>query len=317
MNLFGKRVFVTGGNGFLGTYLTEALLARGVKEVRTVRSADHDLRDAAEALRVVQEIRPDLVIHAAGRVGGIQANKSAPYTFGRDNLLLGTSVLDACIACGVEKLVFVGSVCSYPAVPKSFPFSELDLESGMPEPTNANYGLAKRMIGTLIKAAFVEGRLKCGTTAILANLYGPGSGTLHERASAHVIPGLIQTFCGAVERGERQVELWGSGHPSRDFLHVRDAAEGICRVCEDWNIPDPINLGSNREITIRNLASLLAPMCGFDGEIRWANEGLDGQARRLLDTRLAHEALACRPKIMLEFGLYETVEWYRKQRENR
>lgn len=311
MNLSGKTIFVTGAyGGFLGTHLTISLLARGAK-VHTVRSCECDLTKAGDALEAMQEIKPDLVIHAAARVGGILANKKKPYTFGRDNLTMGINLLDAAIAANVEKFVLVSTTCAYPEHCK-VPFEEDALWNGSAEPTNAPYGHAKRLLGDLVAAAVREGKLQCGTTAILANLYGPGDS--FDPITSHSIPAMIRRLCEAVDRGLSEVTCWGSGKATRDFLHVRDAAEGIFRVCEAWDIPEPVNLGTGREVSIRDMAEMVADIVGFTGRIHWSpDDGLDGQRRRALDCTRAWTGMGWEPQIAFRDGLEETVYYWREK----
>lgn len=310
MNLSGKKVFCTGGAGFLGTWLAKALLERGAT-VQTVRSEDCDLRIADEAKRAVDLLEPDLIIHAAARVGGILANKRKPYQFGRDNLLIGMNVIDAAAQCKTPKVVLIGSTCSYPLVPSTFPFSEESLWENYPEKTNAPYGVAKRTLSTMLEAAIEEGRLISGTTAILANMYGPGDN--FDPETSHTIPALIRRMCHAVDTGATEITNWGTGRATRDFLHVRDAAEGICRIAESWDAPAPVNLGTSKEVSIRELADLIAEIVGFKGAIRWSpNDGLDGQQNRALDCTRAWNGLGWDAKIDFKFGLQETVSYWRQ-----
>lgn len=310
MNLDGKTVLVTGVSGFLGQHLIKALTKHGANTCG-FSSADYDLTKPSMAYKAVETSKPDLVIHAAARVGGILANKRKPYTFGRDNLLMGINVIDACIRHEVPKLVLVSTTCAYPSE-CPVPFREDSLWSGYPEPTNAPYGVAKRVLGEMIAAASVgENKLLCATTCILANLYGPSDN--FDPENSHVIPALIRRFCEAVDQGHTEVECWGTGLPTRDFLHVRDAAEGICRACEERNDPSPINLGTGIEYSIAQIARMIAEIVGYKGAILWNKNGLDGQNRRALCTQKAWESLRWEAKVPLMEGLTETVEWWRDQ----
>lgn len=306
MNLIGKTVLICGGTGLLGRHLSAALSERGASAI-ALGSEKYDLTKPSHAVMLVNDYRPDVVIHAAARVGGILANKQNPYLFGRDNLLMGLNVIDAC-AYRVEKLVFIGTTCSYPSECE-VPFHEEDLWFGPSESTNASYGHAKRLLGDLLAAAVYEGRLKCGTTAVLANLYGPGDN--FDPESSHVIPAIIRKMCESTD----EVELWGNGLSTRDFLYVKDAAEGICRVCEDYDDPSPINLGTGVEYSIEWVARMIAEIVGFKGQIAWNQNGLDGQKRRALSTRKAWELLHWDAKMPMSAGLAETVQWWRGNRE--
>ena len=308
MNLFEKSVLVTGSAGFLGRHLCRALESRGAV-VHGCRSAEYDLMKPGHAHGLMNKIKPQVVIHAAARVGGIGANSKRPYAFARDNLLMGINTLDAAIANNVEKFVLIGTTCSYPEN-CPVPFREDMLWNGSAEPTNAPYGHAKRILMEMVAAAVNEGRLNCGTTAIMANLYGPGDS--FDLETSHVIPAIIRKVCESKDHGRNEVELWGSGRATRDFLFVRDAAEGICRVCEDWHVPYPINLGTRNEHTIRSVADLVSEIVGFDGDIIWNGNGLDGQRRRQLDTQRAWDSLKWEAKTWILDGLRETVKWWRE-----
>src|ERR1041385_5844653 len=287
MKLSGKRITVTGATGFLGRHLCRTLADRGAI-VTALGSDRYDLTKPSHALMAVKQHNPEILIHAAARVGGILENERHPYAFGRDNLLMGIHALDAAIACGVEKFVLISTTCAYPSH-CPVPFKEYSLWLGRAEETNSSYGHAKRLLGDMVAAAVEEGRLKCGTTCILANLFGPGDNFPPEKS--HVLPALIRRFCDAVDRGLTEVECWGSGNSTRDFLYVTDAAEGIPRVCEDWYVEYPINLGTGLEVSIKMVAKLIAEIVGFKGDIKWNKNGLDGQNRRALDTHQAWDAL--------------------------
>jgi GDP-L-fucose synthase len=312
MNLKGKSVLLTGGSGFLARHLLPVLGDRGAI-VHTPTHDDYDLTKPGHAFGMMDKVRPDIVIHAAARVGGIKANRDRPYAFGRDNLLMGINTLDAAIANNVEKFVLIGTACSYPSH-CPVPFREDNLWNGCAEETNAAYGHAKRLLGDLIAAAVHEGRLKCGTTALPANLYGPEQDSHPD--NSHVIPAMIRRMCEAVDQDLTEVSCWGSGRVTRDFLHVRDAAEGVVRVCEDWDVPYLINLGTGFEVSIELMANLVAKIVGYKGKILWRGDDLDGQRRRALECGRAAEALGWAARTDFETGLRECIDDWRQQCES-
>jgi len=303
-----KRVLVTGGAGFLGSSLVRALERHGLaaEQIRVPRSRDLDLRRWADCVEAVQDI--DLIIHLAAKVGGIGYNMANPGSLFYDNAVMGIQVMEAARQAGVAKFVAVGTICAYPKF-TPVPFREEDLWNGYPEETNAPYGLAKKML--LVQAQAY--RQQYGFNAIYllpVNLYGPGDN--FDPASSHVIPALIKKFVEAVEEGKENVEVWGTGAASREFLYVDDAAEGIALAAERYDKPDPVNLGAGFEITIRDLATLIADLTGFTGEIVWDTTKPDGQPRRCLDVSRAEREFGFRAKTSFEDGLKATVEWYRQ-----
>ena len=308
--LSGRRVMVTGGAGFLGRHVVRRLEEAGVRDVFVPRSREYDLRRPADIERALADGRPDVVIHLAGVVGGIGANRENPGRFFHDNAIMGIGLMEAARLAGVAKFVQVGTVCSYPKH-TPVPFHEDDIWNGYPEETNAPYGLAKKML--LVQAQAY--RAQYGFNAIYlipVNLYGPGDN--FDPASSHVIPALIKKCVDARDRGDDHIDVWGTGSASREFLYVEDAAEGIVLAGERYDGPDPVNLGVGREITIRDLVAVIARLTGFGGEIRWDPTKPNGQPRRALDTSRARERFGFTARQSFEDGLRRTIAWYEEQR---
>ena len=306
----GKNVLITGGAGFLGSSLVKTLEEHGLprESMRIPRSRDLDLRRWENCVAAVDGI--DVVIHLAAKVGGIGCNMANPGSLFYDNAVMGIQLMEAARQAGVGKFVAIGTICAYPKF-TPVPFREENLWEGYPEETNAPYGLAKKML--LVQAQAY--RQQYGFNAIYllpVNLYGPGDN--FDPASSHVIPALIKKFVEAVESGAKSVEVWGTGAASREFLYVDDAAEGIALAAELYDKPDPVNLGAGFEITIRDLATLIADITGFTGEIVWDTTKPDGQPRRCLDVSRAEREFGFRARTKFEDGLKETVEWYRNRR---
>jgi len=306
----GTEVLVTGGAGFLGSSLVRTLEQHGLtkENIRVPRSRDLDLRRWEDCVAAVEGV--DLVIHLAAKVGGIGYNMANPGSLFYDNAVMGIQLMEAARQAGVEKFVAVGTICAYPKF-TPVPFREEDLWNGYPEETNAPYGLAKKML--LVQAQAY--RQQYGFNAIYllpVNLYGPGDN--FDPASSHVIPALIKKFVEAVETGAESVEVWGTGAASREFLYVDDAAEGIALAAERYDRPDPVNLGAGFEITIRDLATLIADLTGFTGEIVWDTAKPDGQPRRCLAVSRAEQEFGFRAKTGFKDGLRATIEWYRNKR---
>src|SRR6267142_5043046 len=305
-----RRVLVTGGAGFFGSFIVERLRAGGAGEVVVPRSRDYDLVDGAAVRRLYADARPHLVIHLAATVGGIGANQRHPGEFFYKNLMMGAQMMEEGRRHGVEKFVALGTVCSYPKH-TPVPFSEDDLWNGYPEETNAPYGLAKKML--IVQSQAYRDEYGFNAINLLpTNLYGPRDN--FDLETSHVIPALIRKCLEAVDRGEREIVAWGDGSPTREFLHVRDAAEGILLAAERYDSSDPVNLGAGFEITIKDLTELVARLCGFNGEIRWDTSRPNGQPRRKLDTGRALERFGFEAKIGFEAGLSETITWYRAAR---
>jgi GDP-L-fucose synthase len=298
---------VTGGGGFLGSAVVERLRQAGATEVFIPRSRDYDLRTHDGIARALADGRPHIVIHLAAVVGGIGANRENPGRFFYENAIMGIELMEQARVAGVAKFVQIGTVCSYPKF-TPVPFREDDIWNGYPEETNAPYGLAKKML-------LVQGqayRQQYGFDAIHlipVNLYGPGDN--FDPSSSHVIPALIKKCVDAREGGLNQIEVWGTGSASREFLYVEDAAEGIALGAERYDGADPVNLGVGREITIRELVELIARLTLFEGEISWDPSKPDGQPRRALDTSRARDLFGFEARTSFEEGLRETIEWYR------
>ena len=309
MTVRGTRTLVTGGAGFLGRCVVSELQAAGA-DVVVPRRKDYDLVSREACARILRDARPDLVIHLAARVGGIGANRENPGLYFFDNLMMGVQLLEECRLAGIRKVVTVGTICSYPKF-APVPFREETLWDGYPEETNAAYGLAKKML-------MVQGqayRQQYGMNAIHllpVNLYGPGDN--FDPSSSHVIPALLVKFQDALDRRASHVEVWGTGQASREFLYVEDAARGIRMASETYDGAEPVNLGAGFEITIRELAELLARLMDFQGEIRWDPTKPDGQPRRQLDTSRAERLFGFRAAVGFEEGLRRTLAWYRQHR---
>lgn len=305
-----QHVLVTGGAGFLGSYVVERLRACGCEHVTAPRSADFDLREPDDVARLLAQTRPTLVIHLAATVGGIGANRANPGRFFYDNAVMGLHLMEQSRRCGVAKFVAIGTVCAYPKF-APVPFREDDLWNGYPEETNAPYGLAKKML--LVQAQAY--RQQYGFNAIYVlpvNLYGPRDD--FDPQTSHVIPALIRKCLTAVETGTPEIVLWGDGSPTREFLYVADAAEGIVLAAERYDDGDPVNLGSGREISIRELAETIAAETGFRGRIVWDPSMPNGQPRRRLDVTRAAERFGFTARTDFRTGLAATVAWYRSER---
>lgn len=310
MDLASKRILVTGGSGFLGQHLVAALAQAGCTKTLVPSHSKCDLLDQAATRSLLERERPQVVFHLAARVGGIGANQRQPGSFAHDNLLMGTHLIEASRRAGVEKFVLAGTVCSYPKHTPA-PFREADLWNGYPEETNAPYGLAKKMLMVLLQAYRREYDFR-GVTLLLANLYGPGDN--FDPETSHVIPALIRRCLEAKARGDDELTVWGTGTPMREFLHVEDAARALVAAARTLDDEEPVNVGSGREVTIADLARLIAARTGFAGKIRFDASKPDGQPRRCLDVSRARRHLSFEPHISLEEGLERTIDWYRAQR---
>lgn len=302
-----KKILVTGGAGFLGSYVVEMLGVKGVRaeNILIPRSKYTDLRKWDNCTKVVQDV--DLVIHLAAKVGGIGFNRAFPGELFYDNAIMGIQMMEAARQEGVEKFVCLGTVCAYPKF-TPVPFREEDLWNGYPEETNAPYGLAKKMLLVQSQAYRQQYGFNC-IYLLPVNLYGPRDN--FDPRSSHVIPALIKKFAEAVRDKRDVVEVWGTGAASREFLYVGDAARGIIMAAESYNRPEPINLGAGREIKIHDLASIIADLTGFRGEIKWDTSKPDGQPRRCLAVSRAKDDFGFEPKVDFEEGLRRTIEWYR------
>jgi GDP-L-fucose synthase len=301
-----QRVTVTGGAGFLGRFVVEKLEAYEGVEVFVPRRRDYNLTEKSDILRLLEESRPDLVVHLAAVVGGIGHNLMSPGKFFYDNLMMGAQLMEESRLRGVKKFLATGTVCAYPKF-TPVPFKEDDLWNGYPEETNAPYGLAKKMM--LVQSQAYRQQYGFNSIFVLpANLYGPGD--KFDLETSHVIPALIRKCIEARNLGASFVEVWGTGRASREFLYVEDCAEGIIKAAAQYDEGDPVNLGSGREITIKDLVEMIARLTRFEGEISWQTEKPDGQPRRQIDTTRAFERFGFRAQTSLEEGLQRTVDWY-------
>ena len=306
-----ERVVVTGGAGFLGGFVLDALRRRGARDVFVPRSRDYDLVDMAAVRRLYADARPTLVIHLAARVGGIGANRDNPGKFFYDNLMMGVQLIEVGRQVGLRKLVALGTICAYPKF-APVPFREEDIWNGYPEETNAPYGLAKKML--LVQSEAYRQQYGFNSVVLFpVNLYGPGDN--FDLQTSHVVPALIRKCLEARDRRDRRIEVWGDGSASREFLHARDAAEGIVTAAERYEKSAPVNLGAGFEIKIRDLVPLVARLCRYEGEVVWDTSKPNGQPRRMLDTSRAERELGWRARIPFEEGLAETVAWYEEVRK--
>ena len=307
-----KRVIVTGGAGFLGSYVMEKLNERGCKNIFVSLVEDYDLTKEKNVIRLCQDYPADLVIHLAAVVGGIGANRENPGKFYYDNLIMGAMLMEYSRQFKVDKFVAIGTICAYPKF-TPVPFKEEDLWNGYPEETNAPYGLAKKMM--LVQSQAYRTQYGFNSIFLLPlNLYGPRDN--FDPKSSHVILALIKRFIEAMEEGKEEVVCWGTGKPTRGFLYVEDAAEGILLAVEKYNESEPINLGDDLEISIKDLAELIAKLTGFKGRITWDTSKPDGQPRRKLDTSRAEREFGFKAKMDFEEGLKRTIEWYRNITDN-
>jgi len=305
-----RRILVTGGGGFFGGRLVDRLRLRGCEQIFVPRHAEFDLTREADIQRLFEKTRPEIVIHAAASVGGIGANRDNPGRFFYENAIMGVQVIEACRQFEVAKTVVIGTICAYPKF-TPVPFREESLWDGYPEETNAPYGIAKRALLVQCQAY----REQYGMNAIFllpVNLYGPRDNfDLH---SSHVIPALIRKCVEARDSGAAEIELWGDGSPTREFLYVDDAAEAVALATERYDKPDPVNLGSGEEISIRDLAIRIAALTGFTGRIQWDATKPNGQPRRCLDVSRAEREFGFRARTSLDAGLAATLEWFQAQR---
>jgi len=311
MDLKQKSVLITGGAGFLGRHVLNAFRKEGCKNVIAPRRNEFDLTETTSARRLLAQSRPDLVVHLAAVCGGIGANLRFPGTFFYQNLAMGIHLIEECRKARIEKTIIIGTVCSYPKFTPT-PFRESDLWNGYPEETNAPYGLAKKMLGVQLQAYRQEFGF-VGVQLLLVNLFGPGDN--FDLNTSHVIPALIRKCIEARERGNEEIHVWGSGRPTREFLYVEDAARAVILATQHGNSPEPINIGSGEEISIADLARLIASKVGFRGRIRFDLRHPDGQPRRCLDVSQAKEILGFTAATSLSEGLDRTIDWYLSSRE--
>lgn len=310
MNFFSnKRIVVTGGAGFLGSEVVPLLRVKGAEQIIVPRSREFDLTQESQVCRLMEGAKPEIVIHLAAAVGGIGANLKHPGEFFYKNLIMGLQLMEQSRLFGVKKFVAVGTICSYPKY-TPVPFREEDLWNGYPEETNAPYGLAKKMM--LVQSQAYRQEYGFNSIFLLpVNLYGPRDN--FDPQSSHVIPALIRKCLEARQRGEKSVEVWGTGTVTREFLYVSDAAEAMLLATEHYDTSDPVNLGAGKEITIRDLAALIARLTGFHGEFQWNTSKPDGQPRRCLDTSRAKKKFGFEAKTNFEEGLKKTIAWYQDE----
>jgi len=305
-----KRVCVTGGAGFLGSYVLEKLRRRGCRNILVPAIEEYDLVKIEDIRRMYDDMQPDVVIHLAAVVGGIGANREHPGEFFYKNLMMGVQLIEEARLRGIEKFVAIGTVCAYPKF-TPVPYNEDDNKNDYPEETNAPYGLAKKML--LVQSQSYRQEYGFNSIFLLpVNLYGPGDN--FNPASSHVIPALIKKCVDAIEEGKDCIECWGSGTVSREFIYAEDAAEGILLATEFYNSSEPVNIGSAFEITIKELVSKIVELAGFTGDIRWDSTKPDGQPRRCLDTSKAKKHFGFEAKTSFSEGLSRTIEWYKKNR---
>ena len=309
MDLTHKRILVTGGRGFLGRHVVSALGRHGCRDVIVVRKTEHDLTHEPDVARLFEHARPDVVVHLAAVVGGIGANRESPGRFFYQNVMMGALTMEHARRAGVGKFVGVGTICAYPKL-AAVPFLERDLWNGYPEETNAPYGIAKKML-------LVQGqayRQEYGFNAIHllpVNLYGPHDN--FDPSSSHVIPALIRKCVDAIEAGGQEVTCWGTGNATREFLYVEDCAEAIVLATEGYDRPEPVNLGAGFEISIRDLAELIAELTGFGGRLAFDRSKPDGQPRRSLDVTRARNSFGFAASTDFRIGLARTIAWYRAE----
>ena len=306
-----KKVCVTGGAGFLGTYLVQDLTQRGAKDIFIPTIEKYNLVSPDAIRQMLEDSDPDVIIHLAAHVGGIGANREHPAEFFYDNLMMGVQLMHQAYERGVEKFVAIGTVCAYPKF-TPVPFSEVDLWEGYPEETNAPYGLAKKML--LVQSQAYRAQYGYNSIFLLpVNLYGPGDN--FNPRSSHVIPALIRKCVEAKEMGSDHIDVWGDGSPTREFIYVADAARGIALAAERYNQSDPVNIGSGFEISIKDLVKKIAKLTGFEGELVWDTSKPNGQPRRALDTSRAKERFGFEAHTDFNEGLRNTIDWYLEHRK--
>ena len=303
------RILITGGAGFLGSFIIEKLRAKGYTNVQTFRSREYDLTCEENVERLYRDMRPDVVLHLAAQVGGIGANRENPGRFFYANMAMGLHLIEHARRVGLKKIMQVGTICAYPKF-TPVPFAEAEIWNGYPEETNAPYGIAKKALLVMCQAY----RQQYGLNAIYllpVNLYGPRDN--FDLNSSHVIPALIRKCVEARRRGDKFIQAWGTGAASREFLYVEDCADALILAMEKYDSPEPMNLGSGREITIRDLTTLIARLSRFTGEIRWDPSKPDGQPRRCLDVTRAQREIGFTAQTPFEEGLAKTIAWFEQQ----
>lgn len=308
----GKKVIVTGGGGFLGSHVVEKLRDEGCMNIFAPRSKEYNLVNEEDVIRLFEDVNPDIIIHAAARVGGIWANVRHPGEFFYENIMMNTLIMEYARRYGVEKLTAIGAGCAYPKAAE-MPLKEETFFDGYPEETNAPYGFAKRMMAIQSKAY----REQYGFNSIYlipVNLYGPRDN--FDLENSHVIPALVRKFVEAEKENKPKVTVWGTGEVTREFLYVDDAAEGIVLATERYDRSEPINLGSGEEIKIKEIVSLIKELSGFEGDIEWDTTKPDGVKRRLLDVSKAKSEFGFEAKTKLEYGLKKTIDWYQNHLED-
>lgn len=302
-----RRVCVTGGAGFLGSYVVDKLKERGAQDIFVPRKQDYNLVHIEAVKQLLSDAKPEVVIHLAAQVGGIGANREYPAEFFYNNLIMGTTLFHESWKFGIEKFVIAGTVCSYPKF-APIPFKEEDLWNGYPEETNAPYGLAKKML--LVQSQTYRQQYGFNSIFLLpVNLYGPKDN--FDLETSHVIPALIRKCLEAKARGDNTMTAWGDGSPTREFIYVEDAAEGILLATEKYNQSEPVNIGSSFEISIKDLLETIARLIGFNGNIHWDTSKPNGQPRRKLDTSRAEKYFDFKSQTTFEAGLAKTIEWYK------
>ena len=306
-----KRVIVTGGSGFLGSFVVEKLKQRGASDIFIPRSSEYDLRQPESITHMLQGYHANMIIHLAALAGGIGANRARPAEFFYDNLMMGVPLLHQAWEQNVDKFVAVGSICSYPKF-TPLPFREENLWDGYPEETNAPYGLAKKML--LVQSQSYRQQYGYNSIYLMpVNLFGPSDN--YDLETSHVIPALIRKAIEAGERGEKEMLVWGDGSPTREFLYVEDAADGIVTAAEKYDGDQPVNLGSGFEISIKDLVEMIVKMTGFDGQLVWQTDKPNGQPRRGLDVSRAKKYFGWSAQVPFEEGMRRTIEWYRNNRK--